>query len=300
MAPRPRLALQCDLATGLVDDGVHGREPEPGALGARLRREEGLEHPRRGVGIHAVARVGDGEGHSGSAVFQLARFGGDGERAAVGHRVAGVHDEVEQHLLELARVHDHGPDRGRTQVDLDVRADEATQDLAERDHGVVRVEHDRLHHAAPAQREQLVDEGARLLAGAAHGLEITAGRVLRREPVQHQLAVAEDHREQVVEVVRDATREPAERLEPLRLLQLALDAPPLRDVVEDDDDVIAIVIGAGRQPRRPHGELEVTAVGRLHRHVVADEPLAAQHPGDGRAEHLARCLGRGRPRRRCP
>ena len=48
------------------------------------------------------------------------------------------------------------------------------------------------------------------------------------EPVDQELAVADDHRQQVVEVVRDAAGEPADRLHLLRLAQLLLELPLAR------------------------------------------------------------------------
>ena len=54
--------------------------------------------------------------------------------------------------------------------------------------------------------------------------------------VEHQVAVAENRRQQVVEVVRDAAGELADRLHLLRLAQLLFELAALGDVARVDDD----------------------------------------------------------------
>src|SRR5690606_20970732 len=56
--PLPRLAVDPDEPTALLDDAVHGREPEPRALALFLGREERLEDVRLDGARDARARVG--------------------------------------------------------------------------------------------------------------------------------------------------------------------------------------------------------------------------------------------------
>ena len=110
-----RLGVRPDMAAGLRDDPVDGREPEPGALAGRLRGEERVEHAVERLALHAHAGVADGEHRrsrparaptcwrancSSSSTFAVVIV----RLPAVRHRVARVDREVHQDLLDLARV----------------------------------------------------------------------------------------------------------------------------------------------------------------------------------------------------
>src|SRR5579859_6954251 len=56
-----RLATNPDETAALLDDPVHGREPETTALALRARGEERFEDACADLGRHAVAGVGYGE-----------------------------------------------------------------------------------------------------------------------------------------------------------------------------------------------------------------------------------------------
>ena len=62
---------------------------------------------------------------------QLDEGRGDAERAAAGHRVACVDREVEHDLLELARVEQHRRQRPQVDLEPDVVAQGAGEDLAD-------------------------------------------------------------------------------------------------------------------------------------------------------------------------
>src|SRR5262249_11150466 len=57
------LGIDIDEATGLLDDAVHGRQPEPGALADLLGREERLEDLFPDVGGNARAGIRDLDPH---------------------------------------------------------------------------------------------------------------------------------------------------------------------------------------------------------------------------------------------
>ena len=94
--------------------------------------------------------------------------------------------------------------------------------------------------------------------GALDLLDVGAARIAGVEAVEDQVGVAEDGREHVVEVVRDAAGEPADRFHLLRLAQLRLAVPQrllglpaLGQVADPGDEEGA----AGRVDARD-GELE--------------------------------------------
>ena len=121
-----------------------------------------------------------------------------------------------------------------------------------------------LEHLPAAEREELLGERGRALGGLEHLLDVLPQRLVGAQRSQHELPVARDRRKQVVEVVRDAARKPADGLHLLRLDQLLLRAPQLRHVFRDSHRAHHLA------RRVPHG-----------RHPApdpADGPVRADHP----------------------
>jgi hypothetical protein len=232
-APRAGLAGDEHLAAALRHDAVDGREAEAGAVSRPLGREERLEDPLLDVAAHADARVPDGERdvapglelgpvpHAAAADLGVGR--GDREDTPGRHRIARVHGEVHQDLLELAGVRP-GVAQARRQrrPELDVLADDAAEHPVYSGHDSVEVDDPRLQQLPPAEREQLMGQLRRAAPRLPDLLDVFPAHVVRRELVQHHLAVAQDRAEQVVEVVRDAARQPAHRLHLERLAELLL------------------------------------------------------------------------------
>src|SRR6185503_6139646 len=110
-------AAHLHRAAVALDDAVRDPEAESGAL-LRLRREERLEDPRLRLLIHAHAAVLhlDAHGverHAALGLDVVARR--DAERAALGHRLGRVEEQIEQHLLQLVR---RGADLRQRRVEL--------------------------------------------------------------------------------------------------------------------------------------------------------------------------------------
>ena len=106
-------------------------------------------------------------------------------------------------------------------------ADQAPQHPLDVGDHVVQVERVGVDDLMPAEGEEL----ARQRGGAIGRLgDLGGGRAqlgVGRQLVEHQLAVAADHRQQVVEVVGHAAGQPADRLELLALIELRLETGPL-------------------------------------------------------------------------
>ena len=96
----------------------------------------------------------------------------------------------------------------------------------------VRIEHTWHEHLAPAEGKELAGECGGAVGGAADLLEVAAVRRRGWKFEQDEIAIAADHGEHVVEVVRDATGETADRLHLLRLNELPLELLALSDVDE--------------------------------------------------------------------
>ena len=184
--PDARRRREPDVAAGLADEVAHHREPEPGAAAGLLGREERLEHASQHVVRHAAAGVGHGDGHERSGdrgvvrdvpAGQARAAGRDGDRPAVGHRIARVDGEVDDGLLQLARVDPRDQRVGRLpDVDDDV-AEQAVEHGLERVHGRPDVDDRRLERRPPREREQLARELARPVDDVDDGRGIRADRV---------------------------------------------------------------------------------------------------------------------------
>ena len=89
-----------------------------------------------------------------------------------------------------------------------------------------------VEHLLAPERQELARQ--RLGAGGRGDdrVEIAAGRGAGGETIQREAGAADDDREQVVEVVRDAAGQPPDGVHLLRLTQLVLELPALGDVAK--------------------------------------------------------------------
>jgi hypothetical protein len=222
----------------------------------------------------------------------------DREPPAVGHRVARVDDEVQDHLLDRAGVRLHA-----AQIRRDVHrhhhvlADEPAEHRGHLADEPAQVEDALLDHLLAAEREQLPGEGRAALAGPLHLLEVGAARVVRGQRRDEEVRVAQHHGEQVVEVVRHAPGEPADRLELLRLQELLLHAhelllrpAPLLDLALERRRPLRhaplqlVVRGAQRLLGEPHvGDVDRDAEEVPRHAVLHDRDLARVQPAHAAA-----------------
>jgi hypothetical protein len=106
-------------------------------------------------------------------------------------------------------------------LDADARIERAPQQRSQRLQHRRHVDRARLQDLAPREREQLGGE----FGAAARGARRGGDQVLRQLIAAHggqvfeHLQVALNHRQQVVEVVRNAARELAHRFDALRMVQ---------------------------------------------------------------------------------
>src|SRR5581483_6329965 len=149
---------------------------------------------------------------------------------ALGHSVRGVDRQIHHYLLELARI-DANERRVRRQprLDLNVAEHETAHELLDAAQHVVGIDDARLERLPAAEREELPGELRRTRRRAANLLDLPLA-LLHARIEQNQLGVAADDREQIVEVVRDAAREPADGFHLLRLEELLLQPLELGEV----------------------------------------------------------------------
>ena len=208
-----------DVPAAARDDAVHGGQAEPGAAALRLGGEERVERALRGLARHSLAVVGDVDAHEPACGLDR-----HGHAAAARHRVAGVEHEVHQHLLELAAVGEHVDGLGgRDDRERDVLAERAVEQPLRLERDAVDVDGLEPEVVVAAEDQQLPREVRRALGGAHDLADVGRGRVLGADLLADELGVVEDHGQQVVEVVRHAACELAERLHALRALERRLE-----------------------------------------------------------------------------
>lgn len=286
-APLPRLAFHADGAAALLDDAVDGGEAQAGAAPGALGGEEGLEDARLGFPIHAAAGIGDAELHvpageelgaiDAVAARQLLLLGGDGKRAAGGHGIARVHAEVQDHLLQLAFIRAHpGIGGGGIELDADVFADDALEELFQIEDERIEIENDGLEELLAAEGEELAGEAGGLLAGLADEPNLLARALALYLQLQH-FGIADDGGEEIVEIVGHAAGQPPDGLQLLRVAEQVLGMLQLVLGLAGVDDRFGqlaefIVLAGERQERG----------GILLAQAGGDGPQRPPHPMDER------------------
>src|SRR5262249_9029398 len=110
------LTVDPHVPTALLDDPVHGGQAESRSLAERLRREKRLERARTRAFVHAAPVVPHDERNvvAGKDVRMLIvqmrnldRARGQRNRSTVGQSVRGIDDQVDDDLIDLARIDAH-------------------------------------------------------------------------------------------------------------------------------------------------------------------------------------------------
>ena len=230
----PHGADDLDLAAVLGHDPMHERESQPGPPLVALGGEEGLEDMIAHVVRNALARVGDGEPDQAFPVAPRAHR----ECASVGHRVRGVDGQVHPDLADLPAVR---LDRQRLRRELELQRHVVAQQAPEKLGGVpddlVQVQSLRFRLLVAGEQQQLLRE---LGTAAEQLLELLepllgAGQILAVQP--GVLGQPEHGLQEVVEVVRDAARQPADRFHPLAPAQLLFHLLECGHVLLDRDEM---------------------------------------------------------------
>ena len=176
--------------------------------------------------------------------------GADRQRAAARHRVARIDREVDDDLFELALIDLRKAEIAAVHdLQFDILANQPAQQVRQLDQHVGDVEDARLQGLLARERQELPHE----IGGAVGVLldlhDVGEARVARLEAHQQQIAEADHRGQQVVEIMRNAARELADRLHLLRLGELRFEALLLADIdeVQHQAAVIAFPLTEPRQ-----------------------------------------------------
>ena len=258
------LAVDLDMPARLFHKPIHHAEPESGPLALWLRREERLKDMLDHIWRDSAAGVGHGEHHilardnfgvtGGIGVVEKSIAGFYGELAMAVHRIAGIDRKIEQGVLDLNGVDKRVPQpAGDHGFDLDAFAKRAAQHVVDAAYQAAR---SITFGASGCRRPK-----ARSCEASFDPREIAAIAVCsrcspRRLPghvARQKLQIAANDLQDVVEIVRHAAGEFADRFHLLRLTKLIFGLSPLSDRCGDSalEDFIRLLEDLlGFLPRR--------------------------------------------------
>ena len=281
------------MAVVLLHDGIDRREAQ--ARAGLLGREVGVEDPGEILLLDALARVGDCNldviplAQAGMTLAVMGIVAGhDPQRAAAGHGLDGIDHKVLHDPADLALVGVGRPEIGRHVVEgLDLRA-------VEREGGHLAHNGLELHRRADGftalgEGQQLLGEVARAQGGLLRRAEAGAGGAVGGNVKLGEGQVAHDGRKDVVEIVGDAARQHAHRLQPRRAHQLLLQALLLGDIAENEHRADHLAV-RGVDGGAAALDLAAPAVPREQSRVRGEvgDRVAPGHAGNGHLHHLVR------------
>ena len=212
--------------------------------------------------------------------------GADDELTAIGHGVARIDREVDDHLLELMQVGLDGPEVAAAfELQLDVLAEQAAEQDRQLGQHVAELQALRPQGLLAREGEQLAHEAGSAVRVLLDVHDVLEGRIGRAVVHQQEVGEADDRRQHVVEIMRDAAGELADRLHLLALRDLHLERTLLGRVDGVGDRRLALPFGLldGTEINAP-APLLVAREGNIDR---LDQAL----PGNGCVERLAQSLG---------
>ncbi len=301
------------MAAGLPGEAVDHAETEPGALADRLGAEERLERMAQHLGRHAGTGVADRDHHVRprrdvervGCVIAAERHVGrlDLEPPAARHRIARVDRKVDQCVFELVAVDARVPCvAGRQEFDLDAGPERAPEKLAAILHQPVDIGDRRIDRLAAREGQQPGSQFGASLPGAPYRFQHPDRGVVTAHPVESQPAIADDHGQHVVEVVRNAAGELAKRVELLHLAQFFLRLARGGDIGQDltDPQRVAVAVEPHREPgghdapRHPVGEGDL-AFALQHAAGLQRPAILLRFCGDALACVRGDVVGQGHP-----
>ena len=219
------------------------------------------------------------------------------DAAALAHRVARIDDEVDDHLLELVEVGLDQPEVAPVRdFELDLLADQPAQHHLQFRQHVGELQHLRPQRLPARERQQLPHQARRPVGVLPDLHDVLERRVGRPVVDEQQVGIADDRGQHVVEVVRDAAGELADRLHLLPLREILLQRLLLGHVERDDADAGAVAAARfGLGDEEAHGAFALALQRRVDR---GDVGLAFRRRGDGGLQRRVVALGDGVVERR--
>jgi len=290
--------LNNDLPLESLHDPAARREPESGALPFGLGRKEGIKCASQDIGRHPLPGVRNREHHLGGRDLRP-----DSQLTAPGHGVVRVEGQVEEQLFELCLVRPYHRGLFRRHDD---QGNPWNQHACEHQlsalHDGVQVPRREHQRRVACKGEQTPRQRSRPLRRQHRRAQLRRVWGAGSEVRGHEIEIAQDRGQQVVEVMRDSARQLTEsvhllgpRHTLLRRQQRALVASRLDSIGDVAHDRHHAGFAFGRQTHlHPLGlVIVVDAKLRDNRRVGDDRGPSRQHPqiaGRVRIERLLQGL----------
>ncbi|MDW8443939.1 MAG: hypothetical protein RML45_06240 [Acetobacteraceae bacterium] len=190
-------------------------------------------------------------------------------------------------MVELHRVDaDEGAGSVEVQVEHDTVAEQAAKQAGDVLDRVGEPENPGLQRLAPAEGQKLPHQRRAAFGAAPDVQQIGLRRLVERTAGEAKVGGGDDGRQQVVEVMRDAARELADRLHLLGLRKLGLDHAVARDVRHAHDRAAdrAVVLGEGVDRDQRHRTADRNTVRAEPLGQPEFQPLTEAEPAAGTRE----------------
>src|SRR5262249_44900595 len=301
------LRFHIDESAGLLDDAIDRRKTEPGAFSHVLRRIEGVEDLIDDLRRNPAAGILDLDQHVVvrrhvlvPVLYVVDADVGRAQRefAAQRHGVARIDREIDDHLFELSDIGLGRPEIAHLRnVERHVLADQAPQQNGEIRERLAEVDHLRAQGLLARERQQLPHQARGAVGVLLDVYNVLEGRIGRPMRIQQKVGRHHDRAEQIVEIVRDVSRQTADSLHLLLLVDLVLERALLRgfERVDDRSFTIALLLVLDRGDEKVGIALAGTFERRLDRINFAlslcrradsgfeDAPVALGDDGEDRA-----------------
>ena len=130
-----------------------------------------------------------------------------------------IDTQIHDHLFDLRGVGEDNGDRClEREMDINVFRQRGAQEGEGSFHDIVELDWAAMLLTGATEREELLDEAPGAPTGREHLVQISPREALVRNIVHRQFGIPHDRRQDVVEIVGDATREGANRLKLLGYL----------------------------------------------------------------------------------
>ena len=155
----------------------------------------------------------------------------DDQGTAVGHGIAGIHAEIQQHLIELDSIRENwGEVRREGGLDLDVCTDHIFERVKSVRDAEVQIDVAGFKYLASSESEELPCETRCTLGLAANFFKVKLGARTDFSFCYSHVGPTDDGADHIVEIVRDAARQLADGLEFLCFQQLFFERETLGNI----------------------------------------------------------------------
>ena len=162
--------------------------------------------------------------------------GADRHRAALGHGVARIDDEIDDGVGKLRLVGMHRPEIGAMlELEVDAFAQQTAQHQRQFADHVAQRQHLGLHGLLAREGQKLAHQRRRAQRVLVDLVDLLERGIARLMAHQEEFAIADDDGQQIVEVMRHAAGELAHRLHLLRLREFGFERLLLGDVDQIED-----------------------------------------------------------------